>query len=126
MNSDLSEEDLRGLRTEFFIEALEMMDDLEPMLLEIEKGDASDMLREVKNLIHSLKGAASSSGLPQVSDVVHKLETYIEAHEKQIDSGFVSNILKFIDVMRQTSDLFEEGNLDNFDDVAGNFISLIA
>ena len=126
MSSDLSEEDLQGLRTEFFIEALEMMDDLESMLIELEKAGTGDILREVKNHIHSLKGAASSSGLPTVSDLVHSLETYIQKHESNIESQFISNILKFIDVMRQASDLFEDGRLQDFDRVAEEFVQKIA
>ena len=106
---ELDEEQIEILQG-FVEEGLEMLDETEPLLIELEKiaGDSGKVDPEVMNTIfrlyHSLKGGSGFLDLTTVSGVTHEAETLLDMFRK----GTASLKSEHIDLLNQTSDFLRK------------------
>ena len=70
-----SDNELVELRKVFYLQAYEIVEDLQEQLLHLETdpGDG-DVLKDVKRCIHTLKGDAHSVGLSSIGTLCHRIE----------------------------------------------------
>ena len=120
------QDERREMVTDFVTESREMLDDIEPQILALEKhatnsGDIDDeILNTIFRLFHSLKGMASFLDLQTVIHVTHEAETLLDIFRKRqmpietehVDllcrtSDFIRTLLEVIE-QRLTDDGFEE------------------
>jgi len=112
----------------FVQESREMLDDAEPLLIELEKisNQSGEIDKEVINtvfrLFHSLKGGAGFLGLSTVGNVTHDAETLLDMFRKGkviIGSGHVDLLNRTCDFIRLLLDNIETTLTDKgFEDQA--------
>ncbi len=92
----------------FATESLEMLDEVEPIFIELNKSSAFQMDAEAIGaafrLYHSIKGAASFLGFSNISGITHTAETLLG----MLRSGSLSISSDFVDVQLETIDLLRE------------------
>jgi len=90
---------LKSLQEEFFAEALDAFEDMESLLLNINSSDDKDeKLKELMRLLHSMKGSAHATDLPDMATYIHKIESNCAG---TIDESFVDTALQSIDVLKE-------------------------
>jgi two-component system, chemotaxis family, sensor kinase CheA len=96
---------LRG----FVEEGLEMLEEVEPKLIEMEKGSSDsgavdpEVLNSIFRLFHSLKGSAGYLGLATISRTTHTAETLLDLFRKgtaTLSSHHVDLLIKSCDFIR--------------------------
>ena len=92
----------------FATESLEMLDEVEPIFIELNKSAAFQMDAEAIGaafrLYHSIKGAASFLGFSNISGITHTAETLLG----MLRSGSLSISSDFVDAQLETIDLLRE------------------
>jgi two-component system chemotaxis sensor kinase CheA len=106
-----SSEDIE-LIDSFVVESLEMLDEVEPIFVELTTADSLEMNAEAIGaafrLYHSIKGASSFLGFPNVTGITHTAETLLgmlRSGDIAVGSQFVEAQLETIDVLRE---IFEQ------------------
>ncbi|WP_243545871.1 chemotaxis protein CheA [Pseudodesulfovibrio tunisiensis] len=105
---------------DFFIEAKEHLETIEPNLLELEKSpDNLGLLNEIFRPMHSLKGASGFLGLNKINGLAHKSENILDELRQgamQVTSQIMDLILSATDALRTMVDNLEtsgvEGDVD--------------
>jgi two-component system chemotaxis sensor kinase CheA len=89
---------------EFIIEAEEILDQLDPLFVELEqKGQDPEIINEIFRGMHTLKGAAGFLGFQNVVDVAHRAEAILKRlreGEMLISPEITDAILKATDTLR--------------------------
>ncbi len=107
---------------EFVEEGIEMMDDVEPQLVELELSqDASgavdlDMVNSIFRLFHSMKGSAGFLELTYMVKLTHKAENLLDIFRKEeavLAGPDVTLLLKTIDLMRKLMEDLEGSGKDD-------------
>ena len=78
----------------------------------------SAVFEEVYRLVHSLKGAAGTHGLPLVSAICHSFEDLMVNQNVPFDEQFVSHTFTLLDLLKQLSALSAANESQLLDDVA--------
>ena len=105
---------------DFFIEAKEHLETIEPNLLELEKSpDNLGLLNEIFRPMHSLKGASGFLGLNKINGLAHKAENILDELRQgaiKVTPGIMDLILSATDALRTMVDSLEvsgvEGDVD--------------
>jgi two-component system chemotaxis sensor kinase CheA len=96
--------DLSQFYQVFFEEALENLERLEQMLLEVDLAAADDeALNAIFRCAHSVKGGAATFGFNDVAELTHQMETLLDRlrrHELTPDSAMVDVLLESGDALR--------------------------
>ena len=116
----LSEED-REIFNDFITESLEGIEEIEPLLLELEEDSDSlsevdpEIINKIFRTFHSMKGSASYIGLQLTSELTHHAETLLDNIRRQkvsLQSGHIDILLKlcdfFRDLLHHLADTFSE------------------
>ncbi|WP_338666605.1 chemotaxis protein CheA [Pseudodesulfovibrio methanolicus] len=106
--------------TDFFIEAKEHLETIEPNLLELEKSpDNLGLLNEIFRPMHSLKGASGFLGLNKINGLAHKAENILDELRQgsmRVTGAIMDLILSATDALRTMVDNLEtsgvEGDVD--------------
>ena len=106
--------------TDFFIEAKEHLETIEPNLLELEKAPENlGLLNEIFRPMHSLKGASGFLGLNKINGLAHKAENILDELRQgsmQVTGAIMDLILSATDALRTMVDNLEnsgaEGDVD--------------
>lgn len=107
---------------EFISESRDMIDDVEPRLIELKEfsGGAEDIPEELINKIfrnfHSIKGSAGFLEFTQVNRVTHDIETLLDlirGGKIPVQSTHVDLLCATCDYLFETLDLIEEEGSDN-------------
>jgi two-component system chemotaxis sensor kinase CheA len=107
--SKLDNEQLELLHS-FVEEGLEMLDEVEPQLIELERGSFQiegvdpEVLNGIFRLFHSLKGSAGYLGLETINRVTHTAETLLDLFRKGsavLSSEHIDLLIRTCDFMRQ-------------------------
>ncbi|MCX7724505.1 MAG: chemotaxis protein CheA [Thermodesulfovibrio sp.] len=88
---------------EFIIEAEEILEQLDPLFVELEQKKDPEIVNEIFRGMHTLKGAAGFLGFQNIVDVAHKAETILKkVREGEIPFSAEINdaILKAVDTLR--------------------------
>jgi len=110
------DDEQRALLAGFVEESLEMLDEVEPLLIELEKNsDESgevdpEVLNTIFRLFHSMKGSAGFLDLITVNGVTHVAETLLDMFRK----GVASILGGHIDLLNRTCDFIRKllGNIE--------------
>lgn len=106
----------RDMVLDFVTESREMLDDVEPKIMELEKhaensGDVDDeILNSIFRLFHSVKGMSSFVDLQTITTVTHEAETLLDLIRKRqiaIDTGHVDLLYRTCDFIRSLLDKVE-------------------
>uniref|UniRef100_UPI0018DF1DB4 Hpt domain-containing protein n=1 Tax=Azohydromonas aeria TaxID=2590212 RepID=UPI0018DF1DB4 len=96
--------DLSQFYQVFFEEALENLERMEQMLLEVDLTAADDeALNAIFRCAHSVKGGAATFGFSDVAELTHQMETLLDRlrrHELQPDRAMVDVLLESGDALR--------------------------
>ncbi|NML14849.1 chemotaxis protein CheA [Azohydromonas caseinilytica] len=96
--------DLSQFYQVFFEEALENLERMEQMLLEVDITAADDeALNAIFRCAHSVKGGAATFGFNDVAELTHQMETLLDRlrrHELQPDNAMVDVLLQSGDALR--------------------------
>lgn len=98
----------------FFVESGEMLSEASLALLRAEEGGGSQAsINQVFRAIHSIKGGAQSLGFEKLSEVAHRMETFLVPLRQvcTIDGQSVSLILEAMDVIEMQLKDYREGRL---------------
>ncbi len=116
----------------FVEEGRELLDESEPLLIELESrsnesGEVDyEVLNTIFRLFHSLKGGAGFLDLPTIGKVTHKAETLLDLFRKgngSIKSGHIDLLTRTCDFLRKLLDNVDVSFNDNgFDDDANELI----
>ena len=106
--------------SDFFVEAKEHLETIEPNLLELEKSpDNLGLLNEIFRPMHSLKGASGFLGLNKINGLAHKAENILDELRQgsmKVTGEIMDLILSATDVLRTIVDNLEssgvEGDVD--------------
>ncbi|MFH1914848.1 MAG: Hpt domain-containing protein [Pseudomonadota bacterium] len=106
--------------SDFFVEAKEHLETIEPNLLELEKApDNLGLLNEIFRPMHSLKGASGFLGLNRINGLAHKAESILDELRQgsmRVTGGIMDLILSATDALRTMVDNLEnrgvEGDVD--------------
>lgn len=117
MNQDYMDSELLA---DFFIEAREHLESIEPNLLELEQNPSNlGLLSEIFRPMHSLKGASGFLGLNLINRLAHKAENILDELRNgsmAVTSEIMDLILAATDALRSMVDNLEEsgseGNVD--------------
>ena len=97
---------------EFIIEAEEILDQLDPLFVELEqKGQDPEIINEIFRGMHTLKGAAGFLGFQNVVDVAHRAEAILKRlreGEMFISPEITDAILKATDTLRMLISCIKE------------------
>ncbi len=110
MTNQESTSEQKELLRGFVDEGLEMLDEVEPYLIELEKSSETDdgldpeVLNTIFRLFHSLKGGASFLDLVSIQAVTHQAETLLEQFRK----GKASISSHHIDLLTSTCDFLRQ------------------
>ncbi|ABB15772.1 chemotaxis protein CheA [Carboxydothermus hydrogenoformans Z-2901] len=91
---------LSDLRETFVFEAQELLEQLEPLILDLEINSSEETINALFRIAHTLKGSAGIAGINSVKEFTHYLETVLEAlrsHEIEISSDVVDLLLEAFD-----------------------------
>lgn len=112
-------EEMREIFEEFVVEAKEHLDNLEQILLELEKDpENSDLINSAFRSMHTIKGGAGFLGLSAIVETAHKAEDVlgkIRSGELSFSREIGDAILKAIDFIREALFLYsrnEEVSID--------------
>ncbi len=105
---------------DFFVEAKEHLETIEPNLLQLEKSPENlGLLNEIFRPMHSLKGASGFLGLHKINGLAHKAENILDELRQgamAVNSGIMDIILAATDALRTMVDNLEttgqEGDVD--------------
>lgn len=106
--------------TDFFVEAKEHLETIEPNLLQLEKSPENlGLLNEIFRPMHSLKGASGFLGLHKINGLAHKAENILDELRQGVmgvNSGIMDIILAATDALRTMVENLEttgqEGDVD--------------
>lgn len=106
--------------SDFFVEAKEHLETIEPNLLQLEKSPENlGLLNEIFRPMHSLKGASGFLGLHKINGLAHKAENILDELRQgamAVNSSIMDIILSATDALRTMVDNLEttgqEGDVD--------------
>jgi two-component system chemotaxis sensor kinase CheA len=106
--------------SDFFLEAKEHLETIEPNLLELEKSpDNLGLLNEIFRPMHSLKGASGFLGLNKINGLAHKAENILDELRQgsmRVTGAIMDLILSATDALRTMVENLEtsgvEGDVD--------------
>ncbi len=94
------DEEFKLIQTEFLEEQGEVIDKMEQLLLAIESvADPKECLRNLKRIVHSLKGAAGSYDLDFASRACHFFEDHLDDLERE-DTADLGRFFKIVDLLQ--------------------------
>jgi CheY-like chemotaxis protein/HPt (histidine-containing phosphotransfer) domain-containing protein len=116
MNLPIIDDDFKILQIEYAQELPELIDSVESHLMSIEDSDENEKsLKELRRIVHSIKGTAGSYELGWVSSLCHQFEDQLDDLVEKNDSlpkGSVQTFLNYIDLFRNYVKDFLSESLD--------------
>ncbi|MDP3427228.1 MAG: Hpt domain-containing protein, partial [Humidesulfovibrio sp.] len=102
--------------SDFFVEAKEHLETIEPNLLQLEKNPENlGLLNEIFRPMHSLKGASGFLGLHKINGLAHKAENILDELRQgamAVNPVIMDVILSATDALRQIVDNLENTGLE--------------
>jgi two-component system chemotaxis sensor kinase CheA len=122
MNDEMDE-----IISEFITEAVESLDKIEPLFVELEqKGEDKDLLNDIFRSMHTIKGAAGFLGFQSIVDVAHSSENIMKKlrdNEIKLSKELMDAILKSVDMLRVL--LVHLQNKDEIEEDVSPLVSLL-
>jgi len=112
----------------FVVESFELLDDVEPLLVELEKNFDktgvvdSELINTIFRLFHSLKGGAGFLELKVINRVTHNAETLLDLFRKgkaSLESDHIDLINRACDFLRETLEAVDRTGTDQSMSVEG-------
>ncbi|OUR96842.1 hypothetical protein A9Q84_10925 [Halobacteriovorax marinus] len=104
MNIPILDDEFKKLQNEYALELPELIDSIEKFLMKIEEqSEAESSMKDLKRIVHSIKGTAGSYELGWVSSLCHQFEDHIDdtlEEFNEIPQNNVQELLNYIDLFR--------------------------
>lgn len=103
---------LAKMRDEFLQELPERCDNLESLILALEKHPANrQAFNELYRSVHSLKGSGGTHGLSIITTLCHLLENHLTETDVAFgfNDTFASRALNFVDLLRRVQSIAQQG-----------------
>ncbi|MFZ5597122.1 MAG: ATP-binding protein [Bacillota bacterium] len=91
------------LKKIFLDEADDLLTQIEPLVLELEKGMSPSLLDELFRVVHTLKGSAGIAGVKGIGELTHRMEDLLDrlrSGEIEARSGLVDLLLTGFDYVK--------------------------
>ncbi|MGH9322195.1 MAG: Hpt domain-containing protein, partial [Vicinamibacteria bacterium] len=77
----LTPEELHALKTTFYVQTKEMLEDFSARVLALEREapDSSELLRALERVVHTIKGDSMALAFDLLAQLAHRLEDYFRA-----------------------------------------------
>lgn len=75
-------EDMRDILHEFVVDSKEMLEDTEPLLVELEESYDEEKINNIFRCFHSIKGGAGFLNLNSIQKITHSAETLLDLFRK--------------------------------------------
>ena len=75
-------EDMKDILHEFVVDSKEMLEDIEPVLIELEADYDEEKINKVFRCFHSIKGGAGFLNLNNIQRITHSAETLLDLFRK--------------------------------------------
>lgn len=75
-------EDMRDILQEFVVDSKEMLEDIEPVLVELEADYNEETINKIFRCFHSIKGGAGFLNLNNIQKITHSAETLLDLFRK--------------------------------------------
>ncbi len=95
-----SMEDMRDILHEFVVDSKEMLEDTEPLLVELEESYHDEKINNIFRCFHSIKGGAGFLNLNNIQKLTHSAETLLDLFRK----GKLDFASEHLDVMVDVCD----------------------
>ncbi|MGC9006609.1 MAG: chemotaxis protein CheA [Sulfurihydrogenibium sp.] len=106
-------DEIREIFNEFVIEASEHLDNLESVLLELERDpENNDLINSAFRSMHTLKGGAGFLGLTKIVEVAHKAEDIlgkVKENKMKLNSEILDVLLQTIDYIKSAISYYKNG-----------------
>ncbi len=121
---------------EFINESRELLDEVEPQIIELERTvnedgiTDEDVINSIFRLFHTIKGSASFLNLKSIIEVTHRAETLLDlfrTEKKKLEPSHVDLFCRTIDFIRNVLDQVDRESHDQgFEETAKNLVSDLA
>ncbi|MFZ5650234.1 MAG: ATP-binding protein [Bacillota bacterium] len=94
---------MSDLKKIFLEEADDLLTQIEPLVLELEKGVSPPLLDELFRVVHTLKGSAGIAGVKGIGELTHRMEDLLDglrSGEIEARSGLVDLLLMGFDYVK--------------------------
>ncbi|MGC8942170.1 MAG: chemotaxis protein CheA [Sulfurihydrogenibium sp.] len=106
-------DEIREIFDEFVIEASEHLDNLESVLLELERDpENNDLINSAFRSMHTLKGGAGFLGLTKIVEVAHKAEDIlgkVKENKMKLNSEILDVLLQTVDYIKSAISYYKNG-----------------
>ncbi|MGB9766193.1 MAG: chemotaxis protein CheA [Sulfurihydrogenibium sp.] len=106
-------DEIREIFDEFVIEASEHLDNLESVLLELERDpENNDLINSAFRSMHTLKGGAGFLGLTKIVEVAHKAEDIlgkVKENKMKLNSEILDVLLQTVDYIKSAISYYRNG-----------------
>jgi two-component system chemotaxis sensor kinase CheA len=97
----LTDSDIAELRTAFFIQAEEILDNLQQQIMAVESNPCEDNWKTLKRTFHTLKGDSKAMGFNSLSAFAHKVEDLIAGiKDREPDKTFIDLLFECADSLK--------------------------
>ncbi|HEY8495585.1 MAG TPA: Hpt domain-containing protein, partial [Limnochordales bacterium] len=104
----------------FLNESAEMVDTIEELLVDLEKGGDPEAIAAIFRAAHTLKGGSATAGMTNMARLTHALESLLDlvrSGQRAVDADIVDALLEAIDVLRRCLAAVERDGNDRAVDV---------
>jgi two-component system chemotaxis sensor kinase CheA len=100
----LTPEELLALKTTFYVQTREMLEEFSQRVLALEgSGDSKDVLRALERTVHTIKGDSMALGFEALAKLAHRLEDFFRALRDRpiLERGAIDLVLACGDTMSE-------------------------
>ena len=104
MSTDLTQNLLEELKATYIDHLPGKLEEIEALVLEMEKGDFAESYAALYRAIHSLKGSGGTYGFDIITTICHQFEDWLSTLEdtKQIEKKDINVLLAYVDLLRDS------------------------
>ncbi len=103
---------LAQIKTDFLFSLSTRCYDLENLVMQLVKADRHcSQFQEIYRIVHSLKGAGGTHGVPLITAICHHFEDLLQSELSVTSEAFISKALYLIDLLHEVSKITPDSEL---------------
>jgi chemotaxis protein histidine kinase CheA len=104
MSTDLTQNLLEELKSSYIDHLPGKLEEIEDLVLQMEKGDFSESYAALYRAIHSLKGSGGTYGFDIITTICHQFEDWLSTLQdvKKVDKKGIDVLLTYVDLLRNS------------------------
>ena len=115
VTTDTFQQILLQMRNAFVADIPEKLDELDNLLLNMEKNGAThERFNALYRIVHSLKGSGGTHGLHIITTICHQMEDLLNTTDDgaKFSAQAIESCLDYVDLLRVTTGLIENGAIE--------------